>query len=171
MHSIYIPQLLKAKERTKEIQLDETLPGLDTLTPVRGKMSVRHGGNFLEVKVMAETIITLTCDRCLKQYNHRLTLETSEIIWLDKNAHIPETYPQEREIVWEDLSESLAPDDDFEPDRWLYEQLSLALPFRKLCSKDCQQPVPPSLDNGSSIDGRWSALEILKQQLSMNNEQ
>ena len=57
MDAIYIPQLTKAPERTEEIQVNEFLPGLETLTPVRGSRprpasrqlpgSVRSGrGNY-----------------------------------------------------------------------------------------------------------------------------
>lgn len=48
MEPIYIPQLTKAPERTEVIQVDELLPGLETLTPVRGQIRVQHHGNFLK---------------------------------------------------------------------------------------------------------------------------
>ena len=43
MDAIYIPQLTKAPERTEEIQVKEFLPGLETLTPVRGRVRVQRG--------------------------------------------------------------------------------------------------------------------------------
>ncbi len=165
MQSLYIPHLLQLTERTQTIPLEDFIPGLDTLTPLRGKMTVRHGGTFLEIKVQAETIITLTCDRCLQQYNHRIILDTSEIIWLDKNVDLSEI-PQEREIAWEDLSDTLSPDGYFEPDTWLYEQLSLTMPLRRLCGNDCQQPIIAADESQSPIDSRWASLESLKRQLS-----
>ncbi|ACK64462.1 protein of unknown function DUF177 [Rippkaea orientalis PCC 8801] len=165
MQSLYIPHLLQLRDRTQTIPLDDFIPGLDTLTPLRGQMTVRHGGTFLEIKVQGETIITLTCDRCLQQYNHRIILDTSEIIWLDKNAGLPAVVPQEREVAWEDLSETLSPNGYFEPDTWLYEQLSLTMPLRQLCGKDCQQPTITTDESHSPIDSRWASLESLKRQL------
>lgn len=164
MEAIFIPQLLKAPGRTEVISLEEFVPGFPSLTPIKGKLLVRHGGTFLEISLTAETIITLTCDRCLQQYNERLLLDTSELIWLDKEGDSPPTYHQEREITREDLLETLSPEAYFFPDTWLYEQLSLALPLRRLCGKNCQPPAPPTSHN-SSTDGRWRALELLKQQL------
>ncbi len=166
METIYIPNLLKARERRQAIPIDDFIAGLETLTPVRGEMRVRHGGTFLEITVQAETILTLICDRCLQQYNQRLCLDTSELIWLDKNADMPQNFPQEREIATEDLSETLPPDGHFAPDTWLYEQLSLAMPLRKLCGKSCQQPTVNIPENEPLIDSRWAALEALKKQLS-----
>jgi uncharacterized protein len=165
MEAIYIPQLLKAPERKESLDIQEFLPGLETLTPVRGNMVISHRGNFLEIYAQAETIVTLTCDRCLKQYNHRLSLDTSEIIWLDKNADQDRSIPLEREVSLEDLSETLSPYGYFEPDTWLYEQLSLLMPLRQLCSKDCQSPAVTLSQNEPQLDSRWASLEALKKQL------
>lgn len=165
MEAIYIPQLLRTPDQTDVISVEEFVPGFPSLTPIRGELRVRHGGNFLEASLTAETILSLTCDRCLQQYNERLSLDTSELIWLEKEEDSPETYPQEREITWEDLSETLSPEGYFSPDTWLYEQLSLALPLRRLCGKDCQPPATPAIGDAAT-DNRWTALERFKQQLS-----
>ncbi len=166
MQAIYIPHLLHAPNRSQTILLDDFISGLETLTPFRGQIMIRHGGTFLEVTVKGETIITLTCDRCLQQYNRRLSLDTSEIIWLDKDADLPQNFPQEREVALEDLSESLSPEGHFDTKTWLYEQLSLAIPLRQLCGKDCQPPTTKSDENKPIIDSRWSSLEDFKRQLS-----
>lgn len=167
MEPIYIPQLTKAPEKKEVIQIEEFLPTLETLTPVRGCLTVKHCGNYLEVSVQAETIVTLTCHRCLQQYNHRLSIDTSEMIWLDESASQPERGPVEKETALEDLVETLPPQGYFAPDVWLYEQLCLALPLRQLCDRNC--PGISSTSDSTlevSSDGRWNALERLKQQLS-----
>jgi uncharacterized protein len=166
MEPIYIPNIAKAAEGTQSIPIDQCLSQLDTLTPVRGQIIVRHKGNFLEVSAKAETIITLACDRCLQQYNHKLAIKTSEIIWLDPAVNAPDTGPLERETPMEDLVEKLDPQGYFEPDTWVYEQLCLAIPHRKLCDSQC-----PGVELGAKakletpIDRRWQALEALKSQL------
>ena len=160
MEAIYLPQLLKAPQKTEDFQIQEFIAGLKTLTPIRGRMVVTHGGSYLEVATTAETIVTLTCDRCLQQYNHRLDIDTSELIWL---AQAEQDIPLEREVKWEDLSETLAPNDYFQPNEWLYEQLSLAMPMRQLCSKDCQKPSISVTD--PITDSRWQSLAALKNQL------
>ena len=162
MEAIYIPQLLKAPQKTEDIQLQESVAGLKTLTPIRGRMVVTHGGSYLEVATTAETIVTLTCDRCLQQYNHRLGIDTSELIWLDQTEE--QDIPLEREVKWEDLSETLDPNGYFQPDVWLYEQLSLAMPMRQLCSQDCKKPSVAV--EQPTTDSRWQTLAALKNQLS-----
>ncbi|PSF35597.1 metal-binding protein [Aphanothece hegewaldii CCALA 016] len=165
MDAIYIPHLLKATDHKRVILLDDFISELETLTPIRGKLAIRHGGTFLDVFVQAETIITLTCDRCLQQYNHRISLQTSEIIWLDDNADQDKYIPLEREVPMEDLSETLPSDGHFDPEIWLYEQLSLTMPLQKLCGKDCQPPLITLEDSKPNIDSRWASLEAFKKQL------
>lgn len=166
MEAIYIPQLLQKPGKKATLEIQDFIFGFDTLTPIRGQMTVSHRGNFLEINAKAETIVTLTCDRCLTQYNHRLSLDTSEIIWLDKNLDQDRFLPLEREVSIEDLSETLSVDGHFEPATWLYEQFSLLIPLRQLCSQDCQSPVVNAAQNEPQIDLRWASLEALKKQLS-----
>lgn len=166
MEAIYIPRLTKAPERTEELQINEFVPGLETLTPVRGYLVVTHQGNYLEVKAKAETIITLTCHRCLQQYNHRLVLNTSELLWLDESAEQADDGPLERETALEDLVESLPPQGYFQPDTWLYEQLCLAIPPRQVCDQQCSGiQLTDSDEREPSADRRWASLEALKRQL------
>lgn len=166
MEAIYIPRLTKAPERTEELQINEFVPGLETLTPVRGYLVVTHQGNYLEVKAKAETIITLTCHRCLQQYNHRLVLNTSELLWLDESAEQADDGPLERETALEDLVDSLPPQGYFQPDTWLYEQLCLAIPPRQVCDQQCSGiQLTDSDEREPSADRRWASLEALKRQL------
>ncbi|MBW4621598.1 MAG: DUF177 domain-containing protein [Cyanosarcina radialis HA8281-LM2] len=167
MEAIHIPRIAKAPEQKEVIQIHESILDLQTLTPVKGRMIVKHRGNYLEVLGKAETIVTLTCHRCLQQYNYRLAIDTSEIIWLDESAEGPDTGPLERETPLEDLMETLPPDGYFHPDEWLYEQLCLAMPLRQLCDRDCLGVIPAGMDAiESTVDRRWQALEALKKQLS-----
>ncbi|MGD1920805.1 MAG: DUF177 domain-containing protein [Pleurocapsa sp.] len=164
MEAIYIPHLLKAPNRRAEIIVQDQIANLDTLTPVKGKIAVRHGGNFLEVISQAETITTLTCDRCLQHYNHRLAIDASELIWLESELENIEDIPTEREVSFEDLSETLPPNGHFDPEAWLFEQLSLALPLRKVCGENCSGAAEAPHKEENNIDSRWSSLAALKEQ-------
>jgi uncharacterized protein len=172
MEAIYIPQLLTAPERTEKIQVEEFLPGLETLTPVRGVVQVKHSGNHLQVFAQAEAIITCSCNRCLQQYNQRLTIDTSEIIWLDDDANEEEDLPLEREVTVADLVETLPLEGHFHPSEWLYEQMCLAIPVRQLCSRNCEGiQVNTEVEESESeeqepVDSRWASLKALKKKIS-----
>ncbi|MEG4023166.1 YceD family protein [Microcoleus sp. S13C4] len=169
METIYIPHLLTKTERKEVIDFEEFIPDLETLTPVRGRLQVTHQGNYLEVKAKAETIVTLTCHRCLKQYNHRLILNSSELIWLEETANPTDSSSAEIEVALEDLVENLSPGGYFSPGDWVYEQMCLELPHKQICDTEC--PGISLTDDANTessetvSDSRWASLEALKRQL------
>ncbi|NET44121.1 DUF177 domain-containing protein [Okeania sp. SIO2B3] len=167
MEVIHIPSLLKKTDQTEAIKFEEFISDLETLTPVRGYLQVTNHGNYLEVKGELETIITLTCDRCLKQYNYKLAIAPKELIWFKEIQEQKDLFHIEVENSVEDLVETLPPDGYFNPREWVYEQLCLAVPPRKLCDKNCQGIKLSDINGSSSIlDRRWAALESIKKQLN-----
>jgi uncharacterized protein len=164
MRAIHIPQILNAPNKTVSIDVAEHLPDLETLTPVKGEMSVTHQGTYLEIKGVASAIMTLECDRCLQSYNTRIQVNASEMVWLEEAPVEPAL---DKEVDLEDLIESLSPQGNFNPGEWLYEQMCLAIPQKKICRPDCEgieiTSNPPLQED---IDHRWAALSSLKQQLS-----
>ncbi|EKQ69450.1 putative metal-binding protein [Leptolyngbyaceae cyanobacterium JSC-12] len=171
MEPIHIPELMRAPEQTETIGFNEGIADLETLTPVQGVLRVSHRGNFLEVSARAETIITLACDRCLQQYNYRLSIQPSELIWLDESVNDevnPILLDQDLEVG--DLVETLSPQGYFDPETWLYEQLCLEIPQRKLCDAQCQGIEVPQADFSQPIvDRRWARLEAFRNQLLDKN--
>ncbi len=158
MEKIYIPQLAKTVDSTEIIEFKEFIPELETLTPVQGVIKIRHQGSFLEIKGEAVAIMTLTCDRTLTQFNHRLAINTSELIWLAEPVTSTK-YAKEQEVDLDDLLETLPPNGYFDPVAWLYEQLTLAIPFQKI-APDAPE-LPKIIEKAPSIDKRWSALNNL----------
>ncbi len=169
MERIYIPQVAKAPQQRQVVAVKEFLPDLETLTPIQGQLTVAHRGSFLEVTAQVEAIITLTCDRCLQQYNHRLVCQVSEMIWLQSpDVAEPEKPGLEVEVPLEDLVETLPPQGHFDPTDWLYQQVCLGLPQRRLCDTDCTG-IPLENQNLESqpVDRRWADLELLKNSLKL----
>ncbi|MCL1494654.1 MAG: YceD family protein [Pseudanabaena sp. Salubria-1] len=164
MEKLYIPQIAKSVDATESFEFKEFIEGLETLTPVQGVISVRHVGSFLEVSSKASTIMTLTCDRTLVQFNYRLAINNSERICLAEP--LPESeYPREREIEADDLVESISPSGYFDPAAWLYEQLILAIPYPKIAPDAPALEITDtnSLDGSTAtIDKRWEILNSLK---------
>ncbi|MEB3211167.1 MAG: YceD family protein [Leptolyngbyaceae bacterium] len=166
MDKIYIPQLLHAPEHTETIRVHQSVPGFQTLTPVQGHLTVTHCGQYLDVAASVETITTLTCDRCLQNYNHRLTVDASELIWLD-HAPTVEDDVLDEDIIADDLVETLSSTGYFDPETWLYEYLCLSLPPQKLCDQNCPgiQIDDSNETENDAVDSRWGALATLKAQL------
>ena len=168
MESIHIPRLTRAPQQTEVIEFDQPIPGLETLTPVKGSLKVTHKGNYLEVSAQAEAIVTLTCHRCLQQYNYKLAISPTELIWLndETSSDFP---PLDQDLAPEDLVETLPPRGYFNPETWLYEQLCLELPHRQLCDQNCQGIELPQQESDQALkDQRWASLEALKRQIANN---
>ncbi len=155
LRDIYIPDLLRCAHHTLRVEFKEFFADLATLAPIEGMATVHHGGNFLEVEVKAKAIITLTCDRTLVQFNHKLIVDTKDIVILAT----PTELPREQELTVEDLVESYDPNGTFPLKFWIYEQLCLAIPFPAIApdAPPWQNPVVEE-----QIDHRWDRLRGLK---------
>jgi uncharacterized protein len=146
--------------------VDQLIAGLATLTPVRGEVRARHHGNALEIAGEADTIVTLCCDRCLQPFNHPLHAEARELLELAGSSESSEGVAIAAEavdsfVLGDDLDDRLDASGRFDPEQWLFEQLSLRLPLVNRCGPDC--PGPPSWGDGpSGGDPRWAALRSLR---------
>ena len=151
-------QELKLLDKGVVWQIDQTIEDLETLTPVRGHLQVRHQGNVLEVEGEAKTIVTLCCDRCLQHFNHALSAEAEELLWLgDSAGEAAEVLEITGAFGDQAACEHLDPRGNFNPERWVFEQLSLQLPLVNNCGSEC--PGPPTWSSQAcSQDPRWAAL-------------
>lgn len=161
---------LQALGASKRWSIEGNLDELPSLTPVRGNLQAEHLGNILALKGRFQTIVTLCCARCLGQFNHQLIADVEEIIWLgelDKEAEM--IAAGLNSDARQGLVECLDPRGSFDPERWVFEQLSLQLPVVNRCS-DCPG-MPPGRGPGSDLerlpaaeplDPRWQALRELR---------
>lgn len=142
--------------------VEQPIAGLDTLTPVRGELRALHHQSVLEVEGNLETIVTLCCDRCLGHFNHPLSAEVRELIEL-RGAEEAASSPASAEAFVEagELDERLDPQGRFDPEHWIFEQLSLRLPLVNRCGPDCPGPASWGSAEAAS-DPRWAALQGLR---------
>ena len=172
MDKVYIPQLLQQPEHSLEIDINSHLADLETLTPVRGIVNITHQNTYLEVRAEAETIVTLTCHRCLQNYNAKIAVTPQELIWLQATPE-PASLPLEQEVGVDDLIETLPPHGYFYPQVWLYEQICLALPQQQICDPSCSGIEIAHAEENSSqqpiLDSRWAALSQLQKQFNQSD--
>lgn len=162
-------QELKTLAEGRHWSIDQQLAELQSLTPVRGELTVVHRGNVLEVEGAASTIVTLCCDRCLQHFNHPLSFRTRELLWLGEAARVDGLDEQAMldaegavlDLDPDALTESIDPGGAFDPAHWTFEQLSLQLPLVNRCGQDCPGPPAWSSDPEGG-DPRWAALRQLK---------
>ncbi len=167
LRPVPLPEL-RLLEGGRSWRVDQPIAGLESLTPVRGCLRVRHHGQALEVDGEAETIVTLCCDRCLQPFNHPLRAEAHELLELvgaegEAAGEFSALESPGPGALAEELDDRLDPRGRFDPERWLFEQLSLRLPLVNRCGSDC--PGPPSWgDAPAEVDPRWAPLRNLRPQ-------
>lgn len=158
---------LQALASVRAWPVEGHLDDLPSLTPVRGEVRAEHRGNLLEVSGELETIVSLCCDRCLGQFNQQLRVNTDELIWLGDDQSTESLSAAGLDPDSPDgLIESLDPRGSFEPERWVFEQLSLQLSVVNRCGAEC--PGPPvrhptknaatTNSTATTVDPRWQAL-------------
>lgn len=139
-------------------QVEQPLAELATLTSVQGFIHVVAEGPLLRVEGAAATTVQLRCDRCLQPYEHRLEARASERIGLGMaGSDLQEALAFDAEGI----SEQLDPAGSFDPEQWLYEQLSLQLPQVCRCGPGCAGPACWGTEE-PTIDPRWAALRKLQ---------
>jgi len=151
-------QDLLAAEGPLSWRFAQPIRGLDTTTPVCGELHVQVEGPLLRVEGHAHTSLALRCDRCLQTFEQPLRAVASERIALGSGeADLAEAL----DFDAEGISEQLDPAGSFDPEQWIYEQLSLQLPLVNRCGPHC--PGPASWGSAEPLnDPRWAALKTLK---------
>jgi uncharacterized protein len=166
-HTVHIPRLPKLPEGREAVEFKELFADLPTLTPVNANVQVTHKGNYLEVIGKATGIVTLTCDRCLAQYNHRLVVDSTEFVWFEDGGGLTEIkeLPIDQDLDMETMVETVDETGDFDVSNWVYEQLSLEMPYKQLCDPDCSGIAINPENQPPEGDRRWAGLNALKGQL------
>jgi uncharacterized protein len=101
----------------------------------------------------------------LNSFSYQLKAKANELIAITASASdAPET-----ELIGslDTAVESLNPEADFDWEHWLFEQLSLQLPLKRLCDANCIGIMPPEVIPEAAkvvLDPRWAALEALTKQ-------
>ena len=150
---------LSALDAPKRWDVDGYHDQLQSLTPIRGMVEAEHRGNVLAVAGSLRTIVTLCCDRCLNQFNHQLSAEPNELIWLgDAQPTDQDLQGSEHLDPQNGLVEWLDPRGPFDPQQWAFEQLNLQLPVVNHCGKDCPGPATLQSTEPKPVDPRWKAL-------------
>ena len=169
---------LQALGQPRVWEVDGTHDELASLTPIRGRVCAEHRGNILEVEGSLSTIICLRCDRCLGHFNQELNVDHRELIWLGSDPS--EVSPNEGDWdaeVPEGLMECLDPRGRFEPERWVFEQLSLQMSVVNFCGDHCPGPPLQTSTPAASTpptplkDPRWQALRDLQASMQPPSDQ
>ena len=139
------------------IKIDNVLPPFEFdsgyTDEIKVQGDIRNNSGRLEINLSVNTVFHTECARCLD------------------NVSFEVSYTYDDRIVFEESDEYISLEsDNFNLEEYVYEELSLSLPFRSLCKDDCKGLCPQcgiNLNesdcscNDDYIDPRLAALKQL----------
>ena len=147
------------------------IDGIKSISGIKGELKAQIEGNYLYIQGDFTTQIKLRCDRCLNNFNRELKVKEHESILIkdESSEDIFKNFLDKND----DLLEKIRPGESFDPQRWIFEQLSLQLPVVNICGDKCpglptQRSDKSSNESNSAIineettDPRWAPLKNLR---------
>lgn len=170
---INIDDLRALPQQRLNFSFKESVGELDAVKPVSGEFTVSAGATGIKLTGQVQTLLKLTCHRCLQPYFLSLNIPIDEHfqVWTPKS----EDLRRERELTAGDFIEHLPEDGTLDIVDVVYQAVTLATPVTCLCGDDCPGPAFPSNQEKSGslagdkegsnradrIDPRWKNLKTL----------
>jgi uncharacterized protein len=174
---ISLEDLRGLPQQRLKIDFKETLPGLQTVKPVVGDLSMVAGISGVRLTGRLRTLLKLTCHTCLKPFFEALNFELDEQFVYEDYLNEDPRELKEKELQTDDFVESIRYEGFLDISDIVYQAVTLATPIYCSCGSDC--PGPPSYGKqdkedheaksgsstrnkgGESIDPRWKNLKTL----------
>lgn len=151
----------------------ETIEGLGAVKPILGDLSVYAGATGMKLTGTVQTLLKLTCDRCLSPYFQSITVPIDET-FLERVAE-EKSFSREKELTAKDFVDYLSEDGVLDITDIVYQAVTLATPVSCLCGEQCPGPTFPqdgasedrlAIDKNAEeaeerIDPRWKNLKGL----------
>lgn len=171
---ISIDELRNLPQGRLNISFREEIDGLAAVKPVLGELTVAATSTGMRLLGSVQTLLKLTCHRCLRPYFLNLVIPIEED-FVEADITDEEDIPRDRELLAGDFTESLSNDGILDITDVVYQAVTLATPVSCFCGESCPGPAYPGgeaesgslaggknvADRGERIDPRWKNLKTL----------
>lgn len=171
---ISIDELRNLPQGRLNISFREEIEGLAAVKPVLGELTVSASAAGMRLTGSVQTLLKLTCHRCLRPYFLSLSVPIEED-FVESDIGNEFELPRERELLARDFTEPLSEDGVLDITDVVYQAVTLATPVSCFCGESCPGPAFPggeaesgSLAGGKDasegatrIDPRWKNLKTL----------
>ena len=127
--TLYISKELPTSFFGKEITLTE---------PVRVNLKLNKSGDEISVRGVVETVVRLSCSRCLEGFSYNIDTDI-DVIYQPFKKEICE---KAEELKEDDLIIATYTEPVINLDGDIREAIHLAIPMKPLCSEECQGLCP-----------------------------
>lgn len=140
-------------------------------TVIRTRMRAQKAGEMIEVEGEVETLLHLTCDRCLTEFEPPLSASFAATYVRELPRAVEETGEEEVELTAEEMGLNLIQGEEIDLGDLVQEQVLLNLPLHALCRPDCRglcQHCGADLNRGpcdcspEPFQGKFAALKNFK---------
>lgn len=173
---ISLEELRTLPQLRLDIDFKETLEGTQAVKPAVGDLTVIASSTGMRLSGKVQTLLKLSCDRCLRPYFYSLSVDIDERFVIDGFGDWDsKSDKRDRELNKDDFFETLPPDNTLDITDVVYQAVTLATPPVCLCGDECPGPPMPTksgkkapLNQGkearkaqNQIDPRWKNLKTL----------
>ena len=172
---ISIDELRNLPQQKLNLQFRESIDNLGAVKPVLGELIVSASSIGMRLTGTLQTLLKLTCDRCLRPYFYSVNIQVEEDFVEYTGKDEKDNTCKGKELLADDFVEEL-------PDRGIlditdvvYQAVTLAIPVSCLCGDDCPGPAFPDSKTKSGslatnkdteaaaerVDPRWKNLKTL----------
>ena len=150
-------QIVRSDLTCKSLELNEE--GLQD--PIKVEAKIAKNSSCLTVDCSIKLKTHFSCDRCLDEYDSEISTKAEFVIISD-----PRMKADSEDIMFVSLS-----DDEVDITPNIREAVMLAIPYKRLCNKDCKglcASCGKNLNEGSCscndeiVDPRWEKLKEIK---------
>lgn len=105
--------------------------------PIKARLKAQMVAQIVELDGEVETVATLSCDRCVKEFEVPVKAKFS-VAFCSELPELSDDDEDGAEIRAEDMGLTLYHGDEIELDEVIAEQVVLAVPVHPLCEKQCK---------------------------------
>ena len=157
MHKILIEDIEFEPNKTLHYSFDDCIEELGC--KLKAELDLKSLGDFIEVSGHADGKITLTCDRCLNEYEENLDIDIEETF--AKNS-LQDEYGQEFELKGGQFITDLDGAKEIDIYDILYQSVILSLPNKKVCGINCKGGMFVSDEDIKVHDDRMDVFKSIK---------
>lgn len=166
---ISLDELRSQPQQRLLLSFRENLAVADAVKPVVGDLTLTLGSWGVQVSGKVQTLLKLTCGRCLRAYFQSLNVLIDEQLVHQMDSREDR---RERELLKDDFVEPIPANGLLDIGDIVYQAVTLASPTFCLCGEECPgPPLPDGAADGASfgrdkqddskLDPRWKNLKTL----------
>ncbi len=111
------------------------------VSPVKTELRLYRVDRMIEVEGRVETVVELTCSRCLADFEVPLAARFA-LTYTDRLPDIESEDGEEVEVGADEMGLILFEGEEIDLREGIQEQVVMAVPYRPLCRKDCKGLCP-----------------------------